>query len=173
MHRNVCEGFEKEVIRIKPCIERKKYISGVEERFVCEWIAQEQNFGILKHTAEAEYRLGNMTVVPGNISYRFHWPSRSYNLCKLYNSKGELLGNVFNLADSVGVTDEEVSWRDLNVDIVVFPDGEAQVIDGEDRPALNETWLHIFIEANKQELLRKYRDVITETDKLLLKYQAG
>ena len=158
---------------IKPCIERKKYISGVEERFACEWIVQERNFSILKHTAEVECRFGNMIIPPGNFSYRFHWPNRCYNLCKFYSAQGELLGHLFNLADSIGVSDHEVSWRDLSVDILVLPNGETQVIDGEDRPALHETWLHIFIEANKQELLRKYQDVIVETDQLLRQYQAG
>lgn len=158
------------MIAIKPCIERKQYLSGVEERFVCEWVIWEKYFGILKHIAELEYSAGNLLMAPGFASYRFYWPNRYYNLYKLYNDQGVLLGNLFNLADSIAVSEGEIIWRDLNVDLLVLPNGEYIVVDGTDGPAWDETWLHIFIEANKQELLRRYQEIIRETDQMLFRY---
>lgn len=158
------------MITIRPCIERKQYISGVEERYFCEWVVKEDVVAILKHVAETGNRIGPLVLPPGHISYRFHWPNRSYNLYKIFDANGKLLGNCFNLADSLKLSEGEVSWRDLNIDILVIEDGRPEIINGGDRLELQQTWLHIYIEATKQDLMRKYREIIADTDLMLEKH---
>jgi hypothetical protein len=162
----------KEVVIIKFYVETTKYLSGEVESLNCELIAGEEYYTILKHTILTELQVGKCLIAPGNVTYRFHWPNRSYNLLKFFNPAQALIANYFHLVDSVELTEAEVLWRDLNVAVLVLPDGETQLITGNNRPALSETWLHIFIAANTQELLRKYQDIIAETDRMLQKHAA-
>lgn len=157
---------------IKLCVETRQYFSGKTENLDCELVALADYFVILKHTVQRESQEGKFNITTGSVTYRFHWPNRSYNLRKFFSADGGLLANWFQLVDSVKVGETAVAWRDLNIAILVLPDGEAQVVNGDERPPLSETWLHIFIEANKQELLRKYQEIIGETDRMLQKYQA-
>jgi hypothetical protein len=163
--------YEVKEVVVKLWVETKKHFSGNVESFNCELVALEDYSAILKHTVQMGFQVGKFSIVPGNVLYRFHWPNRSYNLLKVFSADGVLLANCFQLADSVELAEAAVAWRDLNIAIVALPDGETQVFKGNDRPALTETWLHIFIEASKQELLRKYREIITETDRVLQKYR--
>jgi hypothetical protein len=161
------------VIEIKFWTETKQYLSGKTEQFDCELIAKEEYCTILKHTGHTQAQVGNRCIAPGNVDYRFHWPNRTYNLLKYYSAEGRLLANYFQLADSYELAEAEVRWRDLSVAVLVTPDGTTQLITGNDRPALSETWLHIFIAANTQDLLRKYQEIITETDLMLQKNLVG
>jgi hypothetical protein len=134
-------------------------------------VAFEGYFAILKHTVTTQSRIGDVGVASGQVIYRFHWSNRCYNLSKVINTVGELTANWFQLADSVSLTATEVVWRDLNSNLLVRPGGALQEVKGEERPPLQETWLQIFIAATKQNLLRKYGEIITETDRMLAKYQ--
>jgi hypothetical protein len=160
----------KEVVAIKAWTETKKGLSGKTQSINCELVVRDDYFAILKHTVQTGFQGEKVGIVPGNVSYRFHWPNRSYNLAKFFGADGTLLANCFQLVDSVELAEKAVVWRDLSITIWVAPDGAIQVVNAADRPALTDTWLHIFIEATKQELLRKYPEIIVETDQILQKY---
>jgi hypothetical protein len=164
---------QKEVAEIKLWVETRQNFSGKTENLDCELVVLADYFVILKHTVQTEIQESKFNMTTGSVTYRFHWTDRSYNLRKFFSADGALLANCLQLVDSVEVSETAVAWRDLNSAILVRPDGDAQVVKGDDRPPLSETWLHIFIEANQQELLRKYPEIIGETDRMLRKYQAG
>jgi hypothetical protein len=163
---------KKAVMTIASVVERIKKLSGAEETLNCELIALEKQFGILKHISMEEYRFGTVTIPSGHISFRFYWPNRSYHLLKIFDADGRLRVNRIKLADSVELSPTEIVWRDLSADLMILPNGTTQLIRGEEKPARDDTWLHIYIEANKQELLRKYREIVAETDRLMEKYCA-
>jgi hypothetical protein len=160
------------VVRIKLYRETQAFFSGNRIDRDCELVTFEGYFAILKHTVVTQSRIGDLGIASGQVIYRFHWANRCYNLSKVISDAGGLTANWFQLADSVSLSATEVVWRDLNLILLVRPDGALQEVKGEDRPPLRETWLQIFIAATKQSLLRKYGEIIMETDRLLAKYQA-
>lgn len=161
------------MVAIKFWTETKKSLSGKTQSIDCELVVKDDYCAILKHMVETGFQGEKVGIAPGNVSYRFHWLNRSYNLVKFFQDDGTLLANCLQLVDSVKVAENAVAWRDLSITIWVAPDGAAQVVNAVDRPAPTDTWLHIFIEASKQELLRKYPEIIAETDRLLQKYPVG
>jgi hypothetical protein len=154
------------------CVERIRRLSGAEEILNCELIAFEKQFIILKYVSMEEYRFGPVAIPSGNISFRFYWPNHSYHLLKIFDSDGKLRMNRIKLVDSLELSQTEIAWRDLSADLLILPDGTTEMVRGEEKPGKNDTWLHIYIEANKQELLRKYREIVAETDRLMKKYGA-
>jgi hypothetical protein len=99
--RNYNQKNKRGVIAIKSWVETKNYFSGAVERFECELVVWEDYFTILKHTVQTKSQVGKFNIAPGNVTYRFHWPNRSYNLVKYFSADGALLANCFQLIDSV------------------------------------------------------------------------
>lgn len=150
-------------------VERKTKLTGEVVNYICELIASEPRRLILKYEINQNYQVGNLALRPGMITYGFYWPERNYTLYKWFDQDGTLLGNYFNIADSVQFGDEEVSWRDLAVDILVYPDQTVEVLDEYEIPESVDTWVRIYIEATKQNLLRQVPAIIEETDRALQK----
>jgi len=155
---------------MKPCKERKRFLSGIEVTYNCELVALCSQFGILKYLVDRQQQIGSLTLRSGTVSYGFYWPDRPYTLYKWFKKNGDVVGDYFSLADSVILSAQEFSWRDLVVDILVLPTGEIEVLDENEIPESLDERLRAYIESGKQMLLRNYRAVIRETTTILNQY---
>jgi predicted RNA-binding protein associated with RNAse of E/G family len=155
---------------MKPCKEKKRFLSGIEVTYNCELVALCSQFGILKYLVERQQQIGSLALWSGTVSYGFYWPDRPYILYKWFKKNGNAVGDYFSLADSVTLTAQEFSWRDLVVDILVLPTGEIEVLDENEIPESLDERLRAYIESVKQMLLRNYRAVVRETTTILNRY---
>jgi len=149
------------------CKEKKRFLSGTEVTYHCELVALCRQFGVLKYLVEHRQQVGSLTLPPGTVSYGFYWPDRPYILYKWLNKNGDVLGDYFSLADSVMLSAQEFSWRDLVVDILVLPTGQIEVLDEDEIPECLDGTLRACIESGKQTVLRNYRAVVVETTTIL------
>ncbi len=161
------------------CIERKRYLSGGEATFECELVALEPGFGILKYVLDREFlvlparasgQVHGLALRPGHVTHAFYWTDRPYNLYWWVDERGQTLGHYFNLADSVVLSRDEFSWRDLIVDVLVLPDGQALVIDEDQVPAGLDQRLQALIQTSKCIVLRDYPAIADEATTLLARY---
>jgi len=155
------------------CIERKRYLSGGEITFVCELVALEGNVGVLKYVLDREWQVHGLTLRPGHVTYAFYWTDRPYNLYWWVDERGATLGYYFNLVDSVELAEQEFSWRDLVVDLLVLPDGQVYVIDEDQAPGGLNSELKAYIEAGKRQVLQDYGSIVMEAARLFDRYVHG
>jgi predicted RNA-binding protein associated with RNAse of E/G family len=155
---------------MKLCKEKKRHLSGAEVIFECELVALDDRFGILKYVIDRQWQVQSLTLRPGTVTYAFYWVDRPYNLYWWLDESGETVGHYFNLADSVGLSAQEFVWRDLVIDILVLPSGQARVLDEEEVPASLDEGLRVYIEAGKRRVLRDHRAIIKEATGMLDRY---
>jgi len=154
----------------KSCKEKKRLLSGTEVTYDCELVALSDRLGILKYSIDQQWQVGSLILQPGAVTYGFYWPDRSYVLYKWLSEDGDVLGDYFNIADSVMLSAQEFSWRDLVVDILVLTTGQIEVLDEDEMPESLDEELRDYIESVKQMLLRNYPAVIMETIAILNRY---
>lgn len=155
---------------MKSCREKKRFLSGIEVTYNCELVALCTQFGILKYFVEHQQQVGSLMLRSGTVSYGFYCPDRPYILYKWFNKNGDMVGGYFSLADSVMLSAQEFSWRDLVVDILVLPTGQIEVLDEDEIPEFLDDRLRAYIESGKQMVLRNYPAVIEETTTILNRY---
>ena len=163
-------GLMKDTATRKFCKEKKRLLSGTEVTYDCELVALSDRLGILKYSIDQQWQVGSLILRPGTVTYGFYWPDRSYVLYKWLSEDGDVLGDYFNIADSVMLSAQEFSWRDLVVDILVLTTGQIEVLDEDEMPESLDEELRDYIESVKQMLLRNYPAVIMETIAILNRY---
>ena len=154
------------------CLERKRLLLGGEKCYQCNLILNEPNLRILKYTIAQPVQVGSLHLRPGTITYGFYWPDRPYTLYKWISPDGMELGNYFNVADSVVFSAGEISWRDLALDILVFPDGSCEILDEDELNNIRDEDMLKKIEQTKGVILQDYR-VIIEIASQKLRETAG
>ncbi len=90
----------------------------------------------------------------GTTSYGYFWEQRNYNVYHFVDVNGETLGLYFNISDATRISDEQIYWRDLVVDLLVKSDGSCQVLDEHELPA--------DISGDLLQLIFRVRDQIVE-----------
>lgn len=151
----------------KSCKERKRFLSETEITYDCELVALCDGLGILKYSIDQQWQVGSLILRPGSVTYGFYWPDRSYVLYKWLNKNRDALGDYFNIADSVMLSVQEFSWRDLVVDILVLPTSHIEILDEDEIPEYLDAEMRVYIESAKRMLLRDYPSVIAETNTIL------
>lgn len=153
------------------CCEKKHLLNGKVILYDCELITVSKEFGILKYFVDREYKVGSIVLQPGIVTYGFYWTDRPYTLYKWFDKKGEVVGNYFNIADSILLTPQEFSWRDLVVDILVLPSGGVEVLDEDEIPHSLDEGLNKYIESSKQMILQHYQEIIPETTLIIKQFE--
>jgi predicted RNA-binding protein associated with RNAse of E/G family len=155
---------------MRSCIEKKQLLSGAESTYKCELVALHNDFGILKYLLDRQQQVGNLVLQPGTVSYGFYWPGKPYVLYKWLNEDGNVMGDYLNVADSVILSVQEFSWRDLIVDVLILPTKQAEILDEDEVPESLDQELKGYIESVKQFLLQNYRGIISEASGMLDRY---
>jgi hypothetical protein len=112
--------------------------------------------------ARAQWRYGRMDAgymvfEPGDYLDEYFALERPYNAFALFRATGDFVGWYCNVTYPTRVTDHTITWHDLYVDVIVYPDGRTLVLD-EDELAESELLerdpaLHAEILAARDELL--------------------
>ena len=152
------------------CEEVKRSLLGGEVTYNCELVALSGNFGILKYELDREWRVGNLSLPPGAVSYGLYWVDRPYTLYLWFDNGREPVAYYFNLADSVSLSAQQFVWRDLVVDILVWPTGKVEVLDESELPESLDRKLTQYIESSKELVLQSYKSIIKEADTMLSRY---
>lgn len=132
------EEIVKVVDDIKDIIERKiKYNSEVVD-YRCKLLELTGKSIKLFHVVETPFTMiaGNaeLTIPEGSYTVAYYWEDRPYNLYYWRNHDGEYLGAYFNLVKNTKISSDIVSFQDLIVDILVFPNGEYYILDEDELP---------------------------------------
>ncbi|NLG52133.1 MAG: DUF402 domain-containing protein [Chloroflexi bacterium] len=81
--------------------------------------------------------LGPFALEPGDIFMEYYYRSQWFNIFAIYDAAGALKGWYCNVTAPVEILSDEIRWHDLEVDLLVLPDGTALELDWDDLEKLH------------------------------------
>jgi len=108
----------------------------------------------------------------GSRTYGFFWRRRSYSLYRMTGPGGRLIAHRFDVLEDCRISESEVSYVDLVLDIWVAADGAVQVEDEDEvaghaaRGLLSKAQQRR-IERTRDLLVRRHAAILREAERLL------
>jgi uncharacterized protein len=68
-------------------------------------------------------------IPAGTVSIEYYWLDRWYNIFRFLNATGGLRNYYCNITMPPAFNGKTLSYKDLDLDLVVFPDGSSQILD--------------------------------------------
>ena len=135
--------------------EYKDVLTGTPRTFDCELLEKTAGRAIVIYRLPRETVIEGIKMPPGTISYGYFWEQRNYNVYHFVDAKGQTLGLYFNISDSTHISDKQIYWRDLVVDLLVEADGSCWVLDEHEIPAdISEDLLRLILRVRDQIIAR-------------------
>ncbi len=150
---------------MRTCIEIKKTLDGKIRKYRCELINLHSGKGILKYVLDQPFQVDALQLSIRTITYAFYWETAPFTLYKWYRPDGIKIADYFNIADTIQLTPKKFVWRDLALDILVFPGGEYVILDEDEIPADIDSATKDRIAFSKIYLLQRFRSIVDDTDK--------
>ncbi len=156
------------------CVEKKTRLSGEVVSYQCELLSLERDHGVLRYVVPDTVTVGDLLIEKGSETYAVYWPGRNYNLyCWVVpgaQAAAELkpFAYYFNIVDSVSLTPAEFAYRDLAVDLLVFPDGEVRVLDEDELADGADQSVRDFVNAVKRQIQTAHGKIIAEATEILV-----
>lgn len=152
-------------------LEIKETLDGGIFNFTCMLLKSSSDEMVVLFRLNEDIQIEDLYLQAGTLSFGYFWPDRPYNAYHWVSQKGESLGVYFNISDRTEISDSQVYWRDLIVDVLVTPDGHYQVIDEDEVPDNLDAHIRRKINSALAELVSKYKVIhsklVEEIPKLL------
>ena len=143
-------------------VEIKRTLGGSVQVFPCEAAEVTPRRAVLLYTVSNARRIATLDLPPGTMTVAYYWADRPYNVYHWISPGGDTLGWYFNVSGPVRISERQVEWQDLEVDVLVTPDLRCRVLDEDRLPeALGESQ-RTAIAAARARVLREYADVVRE-----------
>lgn len=152
--------------------EVKRHPDGGEHRFECELVMRWPHVAVVRYTNWAGRSYGGFTIPRGSVTHGFAWTRRPYLVYRMVAPNGLHIADRYDIVEDVRLSDREVSYLDLLLDIWVAPDGtvivedEDEVEDFAKRGLLTPKQL-ARIDRGRDLVLRRHRAIVREADELL------
>ncbi len=158
-------------VKGSPIIEVKRTLDGREIEFGCDAaLVEPGRRAILIYVLDAHREVPGVALHPGMRTYGHFWMDRPFNVYHWLDD-GRTVGHYFNIGECSEINAERVVWNDYVVDIVVTPDGRAQVLDEDELPADVNLATRELVAATRDRILRDIvaltREVEAETRRYL------
>lgn len=146
--------------------EVKRYLDGREKRFPCQLVRRDPGHLILRYVSDFSWQVGGLDLPLGMVTHGHYWIDRPYNLYHWMQPGGETIGYYLNVCDQVRLDGpgSEVSWRDLVLDVLLLPTGEARMLDREELPPDLDPALAAYIESAVDEILQSQAGLRREAE---------
>jgi len=121
---------------LPPILETKRKLDGSEKQFNCRVLRREGTHLVVLFIARIEMNVHGVVLPAGTATFGHFWSDRPYNVYHwLRPQDGRTIGYYVNLADQTRIAEDQLEWRDMIVDLLVAPDGQATVLDEDEIPA--------------------------------------
>ncbi|MFS0783177.1 DUF402 domain-containing protein [Bacillus sp. 1P06AnD] len=119
-------------------IERKiRYDSTVVDTD-CELLKWEGQHMVLFHEIVEPFTMQGssyeLTIPKGSYTVAHYWADRPYNVYVWRDYRGTYLGAYFNLVQQTNLMEHMVSFEDMIIDVLSFPDGSYCILDEDELP---------------------------------------
>ncbi|MEI3611495.1 DUF402 domain-containing protein [Pseudogracilibacillus sp. SO30301A] len=119
-------------------IERKiRYNTTIVEHSCMLLEAKNQNI-VLFHKIATSFTMitdqNKLTIPEGSYTLAYYWKDQPFNLYIWRDKNGNYLGSYFNIVKNTCLADNLLSFEDLIIDVVVFPNGDYFILDEDELP---------------------------------------
>jgi predicted RNA-binding protein associated with RNAse of E/G family len=114
--------------------EVKTTLAGERQRFECERIHYTAGETVVLYRMPADHQLEDLLLPKGSLSLGYFWEARAYNAYHWVDDNRHTLALYFNICDNTHISQEQVAWRDLAVDVLITPDLRCRVLDEDELP---------------------------------------
>ena len=73
--------------------------------------------------------LDGLIIAPGDVFFEFYYLREWFNIMRIFGEDGALKGWYCNIARPAIMSEENIAWSDLALDLLVLPDGRTRVLD--------------------------------------------
>jgi len=152
--------------------ETKRHLNKPDQTFLCDLVHLEKNHVVLKYFSEAPGQIADITIPPGSTTIAYYWSDREYVLWQMFAHDKTLIGSLFHLCTDMKITQTDVGYLDLILDIWVSPDSTARLLDLDELEAAKAKGLlskHQLsrIEHTSQLIMDNYTTIIDAAGKRL------
>jgi Protein of unknown function (DUF402) len=116
-------------------MEVKRRLDGSVRTYRCDAVEVTADHAVLLYRITEPGRVADVSLVPATLTVAYYWTGRAYNVYHWIAPSGETLAYYFNLSGPVRIGRDRVEWEDLEVDVLVTPDGRVRVLDEDAVPA--------------------------------------
>ncbi|TCP20781.1 uncharacterized protein DUF402 [Scopulibacillus darangshiensis] len=157
-------------------IERKIRYDNTIVEHSCRLLKAKKQHAVLFHKVQDSFSMtanqNKLTIPKGSYTLAYYWKDRPFNLYIWSDGSGNYLGAYFNIVKNTYMADTLVSFEDLLIDIMVFPNGEYYILDEDELPIPIDQFENGFV----QEALNSLTDsidallseIISESEALML-----
>ena len=147
------------VSKLRPVIERKTAFDGTVREFACRALLIEANKrAVIRYESDRDWRVADLVVPTGTVTAGHFWTDRPYNVYH-WLVGGRTLAFYFNVGIVDEISEAQVAWRDLVVDVLVRPDGAIDILDEDELPADLES-------AHRRTIAQALEQIVTNPRRL-------
>ncbi len=144
-------------------LEVKRTLGGGVRTYPCQAVEMTGDRAVLLYTLPQPGRVADLALPAGTLTIAYYWAGRPYNVYHWISPEGETLAYYFNVSGPVFFTHDTVEWEDLEVDVMVTPDGRVRVLDEDRLPEGAATRLGE-IARGRDRVLREFPQVVREVE---------
>lgn len=110
-----------------------KYDGSLRRSWTAGVVSQTEDLTIVVGRFEFDVVHSDLGMIKqGTVSFEHFWRDRWYNVFRFHEPDGNLRNYYCNIAMPPVFTDDCLSFVDLDIDVVVWPDGRVEVLDRDD-----------------------------------------
>lgn len=117
---------------------------------------------VLKYNFIQKWQVHSLELGPPMYTFAFYWERHPFNLYLWYRADGSLDAAYFNVVDAVSLDQKQVKYRDLIVDVLLYPNGEYTVLDRHELTDDMPDEILTYIEAAQKELESRGKEIVAE-----------
>lgn len=153
-------------------LEVKRRLDGSVRTYPCEAVEIAADRAVLLYRLPGQGRVADLVLPAGTLTVAYYWADRPYNVYHWIAPSGETLAYYFNLSGSVRIGPDGLEWEDLEVDVLVTPDGRVQILDEDAVPASAAARLPEIARARERALAERPA-VVAEVERASRALQPG
>jgi predicted RNA-binding protein associated with RNAse of E/G family len=153
-------------------LEVKRRLDGGVRTYPCEAVEIAADRAVLLYRLPGQGRVAGLVLPAGTLTVAYYWLDRPYNVYHWMAPSGETLAYYFNLSGPVRIGPDRLEWEDLEVDVLVTPDGRVQILDEDAVPAEAAARLPEIARA-RERVLADWPAVVADVERASRAYQAA
>jgi len=153
-------------------LEVKHRLDGSARTYPCEAAEIAEDRAVLLYRLPGQGRVADLVLPAGTLTVAYYWADRPYNVYHWLAPSGETLAYYFNLSGPVRIYRDRLEWEDLEVDVLVTPDGRVQILDEDAVPASSAARLPEIARA-RERVLVDWPAAVAEVERASRAHRSG
>lgn len=143
-------------------VKAKKLGTGDYRTWKAHLVSEQPDYWLLKGQFEKEIKHPFLNVIRrGTVSYEYFWKNRWFSIFRFHEPDGSLRNFYCNINTPPVFDTNEISYTDLDIDIIVLPDFSYEILDLEEFEKNSTDYA--------QEIIEKAHEALEELKEMIRK----